>query len=151
MTISVSGGGGGATDLSGYVPYTGATGNLDLGTHDFTTTGTITGVIKYTITIPVVNPTGADNFLVYRFPRVATITAVNAISRGGTSVTCKVNECDGDGNNAAQITNSIVAAVTNTVGTITNAAVDAGDYLSYTSSAIVGTVTQLLITVDFTM
>ena len=34
----------GATDLSGYVPYTGATSDVNLGSHNLITTGTIGGV-----------------------------------------------------------------------------------------------------------
>jgi len=104
-----------------------------------------------TISIPITNPTDADDFLVYRFRYAVTIREINAVCMDGTSLTFKINECDGDGDNAAQICDSCTATVSNTTASLTNVSVDAGDYISYTSSAEVGDVTKMLIAIDYTV
>ena len=103
-----------------------------------------------TISIHVTNPTASDDFLCYRFPFAVTIIAINAVCHDGTSVAFKINECDANGDNPAQICDSITATTTNTAGTITNASVDSGDYISYVSTANTGSVTKLLININFT-
>ena len=101
------------------------------------------------ISIAITNPTGSDNFLIYRFPEAVTIEAIHAVVMNGTNVQFKINECDGNGVNAAQICNTVTATTTNTAGVITNADVDAGDYISYTSTANTGGVTKLIIAIDY--
>jgi len=87
--------------------------------------------------------------LIYRFPEAVTIEAIHAVVMNGTNVQFKINECDGNGVNAAQICNTVTATTTNTAGVITNADVDAGDYISYTSTANTGGVTKLIIAIDY--
>ena len=102
-----------------------------------------------TICFAVKNPTSSDDYLVWRFEDAVTITAVHGCCMDGTSIEFKVNECDGDGDNAAQICNTVTATTSDTSGTITNAAIDAGDYMSYTCSANNGSVTKAIITVNY--
>lgn len=101
------------------------------------------------LSIPISNPTSSDNFLVYRFRNASTIKNINAVCMDGTSITFKLNECDANGGSASQICNSCTATTSNTAATITNAGVDAGDYISYTSSAVSGAVTKAIIVVEY--
>lgn len=102
------------------------------------------------LSIPISNPTSADNFLVYRFKNASTIKSINAVCMDGTSITFLLNECDGDGDNPVAICDACTATTSNTAANITNAGVDAGDYISYTSSAISGAVTKAIIVVEYT-
>lgn len=106
---------------------------------------------KRTVGIPVTNPTAADDFLVFRMKDAATITNIQGCCMDGTSVAFKLNECDANGDNATQICDTCTATTSNTSATITNSPIDAGDYISYTSSANNGAVTKLLITMDYTI
>lgn len=104
-----------------------------------------------TFSIPVTNPDTSVNQIVWRSPWDITITSVNGVCMDGTSLTCAINECDGDGDNASAITASTEVTTSNTAFSISNAGVDAGDYVSFTSSAESGDVTKMIVVVEYTI
>jgi len=113
-----------------------------------TTSGTIGTPV---FSIPVTNPAGSEDFLIWRAPVAITITAVNGVCMDGTNLTCQINECDANGDNAVEICSDTAVTVSNTALTITNAVVDAGDYISFTSSAETGDVTKMMLSVEYTV
>lgn len=102
-------------------------------------------------TISVGNPTSSDDFLVKRMPYPGIITAINGIIAGGTNLTFQVNIGDGDGGSTEAACTATTATTSNAKAVLAKQNFDAGDYLTYTSSAITGSPTQLLVTVDYTV
>jgi len=102
------------------------------------------------LSIPVTNPAGTEDFLVWRAPANLTISVVNGCSMDGTSLTCQINEADANGDNPVQICDDTAVTVSNTALSITNASVDAGDWISFTSSAESGDVTKMCLVVEYT-
>jgi len=100
--------------------------------------------------IPVTNPAGTEDFLVWRAPAAVTITSVQGCAMDGTSLTCGINECDANGDNAVAITNQTAVTTSNTELVIVNANVQSGDYISFTSTAESGDVTKMMLSVEYT-
>jgi len=128
------------------------TGTIDFKDNNITTTGNVTGIIKYHIQIPVTNPTGADSFLTIKIPRTATITSIRVLPIGGTSITCRLRQTNATGGSPADIfASATFSSGSESTPTITGGSITAGNRILYVSSAIVGTVVQLLFDIEYTM
>jgi hypothetical protein len=98
----------------------------------------------------VTNPTASDDFLVFKTPNTITITEVSAVCHDGTNYTYQLKECDGNGDNPVAINSAHTATTSDSNATISNAGVDASDYISLTSSAVTGA-TKVIVTVFYTI
>ena len=92
----------------------------------------------------VYSPPGSATYPVWKTPTAITITSGNALVIGGTSVTGQLQEADGNGGTGVEISASgAITAGTNTGLNITNASVDAGDYILWVTTATSGTPASL--------
>lgn len=99
----------------------------------------------------ITNPTATDDFLIAKMPYTITIREIHGVCHDGTSIAIVLNECDSNGDNPVAICNSATVTTSDTTATITNASVDAGDYMSYTCSNNTGSVTKALVTIYYTV
>lgn len=98
------------------------------------------------------SPTASDDWLFFRAESALTVTGIDCMVVGGTSVATLVKECDGNGANCSNIEASITCGTTNTTeaSSIDNASVDAGDWIRVDPGTVTGAVTQLSVCVTFT-
>lgn len=109
---------------------------------------TFSRTLSKSFTIP--NPTADDDFPIWRTPTAITITAIHVLCLGGTNVVGGLDECDGDGANAAAICSDITAtAGTMAAGTVTNGSVDAGDVIAWHTTSVSGTPTSVTVTFEY--
>ena len=104
-----------------------------------------TGRIGFSIT----NPTVVTNVNLMKFTDAVTLLAINGNALDGTSFTCVINECDANGKNPVASTDSTAITTSNTSMNITDASVDANDWISYSCTAVSGNVTVGTITIDY--
>jgi hypothetical protein len=175
--ITSGGGAATGTDLSGYLPYVGATGDVDMG-GSFTITALAAPAaageaIRATATalesvidaggggtlsksFMLTNPTADADGPVWRSPTAITITAVHALTIGaaGENVVFQLWEYDANGANGAVIDGSDITATVGTNanddGALSNAPIDAGDYLGIRTTSVSGAPTRLIVTFEYT-
>lgn len=106
----------------------------------------------------VKSPTNSDDFMLFKAPAAITVTAINCLvdpADSAESVVLTVNEYDGNGDNASGIdgATTITCGNTNTAddGSLSNAAVDSGDWVGVDLGTVTGTVSFLSITVTYTI
>jgi len=104
-----------------------------------------------TISVPVTNPAGSEDFLVWRAPWDVTVRSINGVAQDGTSLTCTFAETDADGVGRTALGPQTAIGTTNTAVVISNPSLDAGDYLSFVSTAEAGDVTKMILTLEFTV
>ena len=85
-----------------------------------------------------------------------TITNINCIvdpADSGESVVIDVQERDANADNPASVDTTITCANTSTAddGSLSNAAIDANDWISLDIGTVTGTVTQVSVTVYYTV
>jgi hypothetical protein len=110
-----------------------------------------------TKSITIESPASGDDFLWFRAPYNLTVRQVNCIvdpAGSGESVVVTINENDGNGDSPAGIdgATTITCANTNTQddAALSNASIDAGDWVSIDPGTVTGTVTQLSVTLTYT-
>ncbi len=118
-------------------------------------TGTIDADLELyrdTKCITVSSPTASDDWLFFRAESALTVTGIDCMVVGGTSVATLVKECNSNGGSCSNIEASITCATTNTTeaSSIDNASVDAGDWIRVDPGTVTGAVTQLSVCVTFT-
>ena len=99
-------------------------------------------------------PTSSTTFPLTQFPYAVTLTKVTATSLGGTSVTFNIDERSSLGTSGTNTLTSSLVATTGTGAnstTFTNAGIASGAYLVLVTSAMSGTVNQLVIMVEYTI
>lgn len=106
---------------------------------------------EFTKCITIENPTSADDFLMFRLERAATITGIDCLVVGGTSVATLVKECDANGGTCGNTEASITCGTTNTTEAsgIDDSAVDAGDWMRVDPGTVTGSVTQLSVCIVY--
>lgn len=97
------------------------------------------------------NPVVGDDFILYRAERALTITGIDCIVVGGTSVSVLVKECDANAGTCGNTEAAITCGLTNSTEAsgIDDATIDAGDYLRVDPGTVTGSVTQLFVQVTF--
>jgi hypothetical protein len=99
--------------------------------------------------------TASSDFLVERLPYAITIRAAHVMQLGATNVVGHFDECDGNGANCAGIDGAtdITATTTNANddGSLSNATIDANDYIQWHTTSVSGTNTQTIVCFDYTV
>lgn len=113
----------------------------------------ITGKQQKNITIE--SPADADNFLIGKWQEAVTITDIHCIvdpADTGESVVIDIQERNGTGDSPATVDTTITCDNDGAEddGTLTNGAIDAGDWWSVDIGTVTGTVTQVSISVYYT-
>lgn len=154
---------GGATSfevVNGASPTVDATGELAIDTtaDDLIYFGASTKrniSYKQTRSFTIESPADADNFLLFKAPYAMTITSINCVvdpADSSESVVIDIQERDSNGDSPASVDTTITCANTNTAddGTLSNAAIDANDWVGIDIGTVTGTVTQVSVTIGFT-
>src|SRR3990167_1335151 len=108
-------------------------------------------LFTWTTGIVIETPTSADNFLMHRVPLASTVTNIHCIVEAATSATIRIDECDTAGDNCTGIdgATTIVCDVDGQADdtSLSNAAIDATDWLRTVVTATSGTPGHVAITV----
>ena len=101
----------------------------------------------------IASVTADSDFILWRAPYAITITAVHGLAIGdGTNVVGNFDECDGNGGNAVAIDSDMTLTSTVTSDTeLSNASIDAGDYIQWHTTSVSGTNSQIVVTFDYTV
>jgi hypothetical protein len=105
-----------------------------------------------TFSIVVRDPSDSDSFLFTKLPSGITITDIHCIvdpTDSSESVVIDVQECDSSGDNCTTVDATITCDNDGAEddGSLTNGAVDAGDWLNLDIGTVTGTVTDLTVTI----
>src|SRR3990167_2901065 len=99
-------------------------------------------------------PADADNFLMYRVPVTSTVTSLNCIVEAATSAVILFQECDTAGDNCSNIdgATTITCDVDGQAddGALSNAAIDATDWIRLDIGTVTGTVGHVTACLTFT-
>ena len=101
----------------------------------------------------IASATAYSDFILWRAPYAITITAVHGLAIGdGTNVVGNFDKCDGNGGNAVAIDSDMTLTSTVTSDTeLSNASIDAGDYIQWHTTSVSGTNSQIVVTFDYTI
>ena len=101
----------------------------------------------------IASVTADSDFILWRAPYAITITAVHGLAIGdGTNVVGNFDKCDGNGGNAVAIDSDMTLTSTVTSDTeLSNASIDAGDYIQWHTTSVSGTNSQIVVTFDYTV
>ena len=101
----------------------------------------------------IASATAYSDFILWRAPYAITITAVHGLAIGdGTNVVGNFDKCDGNGGNAVAIDSDMTLTSTVTRYTeLSNASIDAGDYIQWHTTSVSGTNSQIVVTFDYTV
>lgn len=112
---------------------------------------------KQTKTATLESPADADNFMLFKAPYALTISNIKCVvdpAGTGESVVITVEERDSNGDSAAGVdgATTITCANTSTAddGSLSNAGIDANDWVSLDIGTVTGTVTQMSVTITYT-
>lgn len=101
----------------------------------------------------ITNPTALSATPIFHVPLAATLTGIDILCIGGTSLTGHLNEMTPSGVNSSVCANDLTA----TAGTVnrstvfTNASISGGNCVGWHTTSIVGVPTALLVTVTYTI
>ena len=100
----------------------------------------------------IASATADSDFILWRAPYAITITAVHGLAIGGTNVVGNFDECDANGGNAVPIDSDMTLTSTVTTDTeLSNASIDAGDYIQWHTTSVSGSNSQIVVTFDYTI
>ncbi len=100
----------------------------------------------------IASATADSDFILWRAPYAITITAVHGLAIGGTNVVGNFDECDGNGGNAVAIDSDMTLTSTVTTDTeLSNASIDAGDFIRWHTTSVSGSNSQIVVTIDYTV
>lgn len=111
------------------------------------------GTQSKSFTITAVTSDG-DFGAIWKAPAAITITRVNVVQVGATNVIGQLQECDSDGASCAAVDSSDITATTGNAaddGTLSNASIDANDWIGWTTTSVSGTNTRVSVTFDYTV
>lgn len=128
-----------------------------------TTTGAGSGILYYTDaeyfepawkskSFVIVSPSADSDYSIWRIPYAISIKAIHVLTTGGTNVIGGLDEADANGANAVAIDADITATAgtnANDDGSLTNAAVDATDYINWHTTSVSGIPTNAIVTFDY--
>jgi len=99
----------------------------------------------------VKTPVDTDDFLLLKTRHAATITDIHCLAAGGGTISTDIQECDSAGANCATVDAAITADSDGAEddGSLSNGAIDAGDWLKVVNSAPTGTVNFLTCSVYY--
>ncbi len=99
----------------------------------------------------IASPDSGDEYLWFKAPTAMTVTDIHAICIGGTSIVIDVQECDGAGANCATLDATITADTDGAEddGTLSNGAIDAGDWVKIVMGTETGTVGSVTVVIFY--
>lgn len=111
---------------------------------------------KYQKSITIESPADADNFLIWKAPDAITITDIDCIvdpADTTESVVIDIQERDGTADNPATVDATITCDNDGAAddGSLTNGAIDANDWVGIDIGTVTGTVTQVSVTIIYTI
>lgn len=152
-----------ATSLSipaGTAPTSAAAGQVSVDTTEdqFLYYGASTRVMSYVnfFSFTLETPADADNFLVFKAPYDITVTSINCIvdpADSGETVVIDVQERNTSGDSPATLDATITCSNTGAAddGALSNPTVTTGEWVSIDIGTVTGTVTQVVVTVAYTL
>jgi hypothetical protein len=101
----------------------------------------------------VKSPVDTDDFLLFKAQQAITITDIHVIAQGGTSISVDIQECDSAGANCATLDAAITADTDGAEddGSLSNGAIDAGDWVKVVLGAPSGTVSFVTGSIYYTI
>uniref|UniRef100_A0A6M3IZR9 Uncharacterized protein n=2 Tax=viral metagenome TaxID=1070528 RepID=A0A6M3IZR9_9ZZZZ len=109
----------------------------------------------YSKSFCLLNPVATDDYPIWKAPYAITIRAVHVQCLGGTNIIGQLTECDAEGINPAVVDSAdITATANNSVdddGALSNASIDALDYVGWATTSISGTPTSVTVTFEYTI
>lgn len=109
----------------------------------------------FTKSFTITSVTSAGDFgAIWKSPFNITIRKISVVQTGATNVVGQLDECDADGANCATIDSSDITATTTNVdddGTLSNASVDANDWVGWHTTSVSGTNTRATVTFNYTV
>jgi hypothetical protein len=128
---------------------------MTLDTGDFVFSTNELKVKKYVPTkqkdFVVKTPVDADDFLLFKSQTAITVTDIHCFASGGTSIAVDIQECDSAGANCATVDAAITCDTDGAEddGTLSNGAIDAGDWVKVVMAAPTGTVNFLTVSIYY--
>ena len=100
----------------------------------------------------VETPADADSFLVWKAPYALTITDIDCITGAATSAVIDIQECTSAGASCTTVDATITCDSDGAAddGTLTNGAIDSGDWIKLDIGTVTGTVGHVAVTVKYT-
>lgn len=97
-------------------------------------------------------PAATDDINILKAPVALTITGINCIVQGTTSVTGQIQECSATGGDCADLDSDIVCDADGAAddGTLTDSAIAANAWIRWKTTSVDGTPTFLTVTVKYT-
>lgn len=151
ITANINEGAVGPDELASTAVTPGSYTNVDI-TVD--ADGRITAASKgvHSQSFVIASVTADSDFILWRAPYAITITAVHGLAIGGTNVVGNFDECDANGGNAVAIDSDMTLTSTVTTDTeLSNASIDAGDYIQWHTTSVSGSNSQIVVTFDYTI
>jgi hypothetical protein len=109
---------------------------------------------ELTKTISISSPTNSEDITIARFPAAATITRLDCVITGGTSVTYTLRKNSSRSATGTEVVTGGTVCSSSTTGTantsVSSATIAAGDWLWLETTAISGTVPNVAITMRYT-
>ena len=106
----------------------------------------------YSKSFVITSPTASADAAIWRVPYNITIKAIHGVQVGGTNVVGTLTECDSNGLNPVVVDSADMTITTSNVnddGSLSNATIDAGDYLGWATTSVSGTITRVTITFEY--
>jgi len=100
----------------------------------------------------VLVPDDGDVFLWFRAPYDLTITRIDCLAIGGTSILMDISEADANGGSSTTILTGDTTCLsgTNSTSAISDGGIDSGDYVEWSFGTESGTVTAITMTIQYT-
>lgn len=119
--------------------------------------GTDAGVTAtYSKSFNITGVTASGDFgAIWKTPNAITITSINVLATGGTNVVGQLDECDANGATCATVDSADITATAGTNaaddGALSNASIDANDWIGWHTTSVSGTNTRVGITFNYTV
>ena len=99
------------------------------------------------------SPVDADDVLMFKAQQAITVTDIHVLAQGGGTISVDIQECDSAGANCATVDAAISADSDGAEddGTLSNGAIDAGDWVKLVLAAPSGTVNFLTGSIYYTI